>query len=230
MWRISPSRRRAASYFWVQSEEHAAKEIRAFGLGSFFTERLRRLLTAANRRERGLDLRQLIVQSTVATVSMVMLAVGLALVVHQALSGALMVGEVTVAIAAIGAAQSGAGGLVREAAQIHHALLLFGHYDYVLAATKSVTTGVRPATRLRSGTALRDVWFRYSDDAEWALRDVNLIASPTHRARGRPDRRAPCRRHRGTRHPRRTHVARRPVLRAVPDAGRGVPGVAAGVT
>jgi ATP-binding cassette, subfamily B, bacterial len=174
MWMLSPARRRAAAYFAAPSDEQAAKEIRVFGLGTFFVERLRRLLTAANNEERDLGLRQLRVQAGLAATGVVMLGIGLALIARQALSGALAVGDVAVAVAAFGATQNGGGGLVRDISTVHHALLLFGHYEYVLAATRPTTVAARPVAALRSGIELRDVWFRYDDDAEWALRGVDL--------------------------------------------------------
>lgn len=172
-WQLSPLRRQAVHYGMLQGDPQAAKEIRVFGLADFLTGRMTDLLRRAHREELGLDRRELRIQLGLALVGVATLAVGLAFVVATALRGGMGAGAVALTLAALPGVQSGLAATAQHAASIHQTLLLFGHYQGILAEAAAPATG-RLAERLRSGIELRDVWFRYGEDQPWVLRGVSL--------------------------------------------------------
>jgi ATP-binding cassette, subfamily B, bacterial len=70
--------------------------------------------------------------------------------------------------------------VIHSVGRMHEAMLLFGHYSFVVGAGPDLpepvpVNGSRPSVRpLKKGIELRDVWFRYGDELPWALRGVNL--------------------------------------------------------
>ncbi|MGW0196750.1 ABC transporter ATP-binding protein [Nonomuraea sp. NPDC003201] len=173
-WEIGPAERRELFYGHLLGSVDAAKEIRLFGLGGFLRGRMiaeRRSVDAA---KRGLDRRELAVQSALAALSTLTAGAGLIWAVGSGMS----VGDVSMFIAAVAGIQGAIEGLVGSTGQAHHQLLMFGHHAAVLRAepdlpSPSPAAGGPPP--LRRGVELRDVWFRYSEEHPWVLRGVSLF-------------------------------------------------------
>jgi len=92
------------------------------------------------------------------------------------------VGDISVFVAAMAGVQGALRALVTDWVAVHHALLMFGHYQAVVLAEPDlpVRSPPRPVPPLRRGIELRDVWFRYSDDHPWVLRGVDLVIPHGH--------------------------------------------------
>ncbi|MEV4483911.1 ABC transporter ATP-binding protein [Micromonospora coxensis] len=154
----------------------AAKEVRLFGLGRFFGDRMLDELHGMHRVERGLDRREMRAQALLGLLGAGVAGVGVVWTVTAAAAGRLSLGDVAVYLAAVPGVQAALGALVGQVGAVHQALLLFDHYDQVVRAEPDlpVPATPRPVPPLRRGIELRDVWFRYSPEHPWVLRGVDL--------------------------------------------------------
>ncbi|MEU9509653.1 ABC transporter ATP-binding protein [Micromonospora sp. NPDC048170] len=155
----------------------AAKEVRLFGLGRFFGDRMLGELHGMHRVEQRLDRRELRAQGLLGLLGAAVAGAGVVYTVTAAAGGRLTVGDVVLYLAAVPGVQGALGGLVGQLGAIHQALLLFDHYDQVVRAEPDlpVPATARPVPPLREGIELRDVWFRYSPRHPWVLRGVDLF-------------------------------------------------------
>ncbi|MGW4499849.1 ABC transporter ATP-binding protein [Micromonospora sp. NPDC004336] len=155
----------------------AAKEVRLFGLGRFFGDRMLDELHGMHRVEQRLDRRELRAQGLLGLLGAGVAGAGVVYAVTAAAAGRLTPGDVVIYLAAVPGVQGALGGLVGQLGAIHRALLLFDHYDQVRRAEPDlpVPVGARPVPPLREGIELRDVWFRYSPRHPWVLRGVDLF-------------------------------------------------------
>ncbi|MCX5035570.1 MULTISPECIES: ABC transporter ATP-binding protein [Streptomyces] len=177
IWRISPRERREFFFDQLLSNVEAAKEVRLFGIGGFLLGRMQTERLASNAARRGVDRRELSTQSLLALFAALVSGTGLVWAIHSALSGGLTLGDVAIFIAAVAGVQSSVGQLSAGAAQAHQALVLFGHYQDVVATEPDLARAADPlpAPALAHGLELRDVWFRYGPDQPWVLRGVDLF-------------------------------------------------------
>ncbi|TDC40852.1 ABC transporter ATP-binding protein [Micromonospora sp. KC213] len=155
----------------------AAKEVRLFGLGRFFGDRMLDELHGMHRVEQRLDRRELRAQGLLGMLGAAVAGAGVIYTVTAAAAGRLTPGDVVIYLAAVPGVQGALGGLVSQLGAIHRALLLFDHYDQVCRAEPDlpVPADARPVPPLRDGIELRDVWFRYSPRHPWVLRGVDLF-------------------------------------------------------
>jgi len=176
MWRIGYAGRRQFFYAHLQSAPREAKEIRLFGLGSFFRSRMLTELRAANTENRALDRRDLRVQSVLGVLGAAVAGGGLVWAILATRSGQLTVGDVTVFVAAVAGVQGALSGIVSQFGAAYHALLLLDHYRVATTVEPDlpVPATPRPVPALVDRIELRDVWFRYGADRPWVLQGVNL--------------------------------------------------------
>ena len=176
MWETSSAVRRQLFYRGLLTDLQAAKEVRLFGLGAFLHGRMLTELRSVNRRENQLESRVARVEIGLAVLGAALSLAGLVWALQAAAARTISVGDVSVFVAALAGVQAASGALVDGLANGHKAVLVFGHYLSVLSAPADLPAApdTRPATPLRHGIELRDVWFRYTVDGPWVLRGVNL--------------------------------------------------------
>ncbi|NBE84423.1 ABC transporter ATP-binding protein [Micromonospora rubida] len=155
----------------------AAKEVRLFGLGRFFGDRMLGELHGMHRVEQRLDRRELRAQGLLGLLGAGVAGAGVVYTIVAAAGGRLTAGDVVLYLAAVPGVQGALGGLVGQLGAIHQALLLFDHYDQVIRVEPDlpVPATARPVPPLRDGIELRDVWFRYSPQHPWVLRGADLF-------------------------------------------------------
>jgi ATP-binding cassette subfamily B protein len=176
MWRISPLQRREIFFQRLLSSVQAAKELRLFGTAGYF----RGLMTAQRReadaQRRQMDRRNLVTQSGLGVLAAGIAGAALLWALFTARTGALTAGDIPLLIAAVAGVQAAAASLIGEATQASHQLMLFDHYLTITASEPDLPVPAEPqaAPPLRRGIEIRGVWFRYSPEHPWALRDVNL--------------------------------------------------------
>ncbi|WP_378785390.1 ABC transporter ATP-binding protein [Nonomuraea fastidiosa] len=177
MWDITPAMRRQVFFGDLLTRPEAAKEVRLFGLGDYLRTRMLDEVRDINRAERDVDRRALRSQGAMALLGSAVAAGGLIWAIAGAASGDISVGDVTVFVAAVAGVQAALTAIVRHWADVHNALLMFGHYMEVVAAEPDLPVPREPVAlpALRRGIELRDVWFRYSDEHPWILRGVDLF-------------------------------------------------------
>ncbi|MFB4315244.1 ABC transporter ATP-binding protein [Actinomadura sp. 21ATH] len=176
--RLGHATRREFFYAQLLNSTSAAKEVRLYGLGGLFGARMLTELRWINGQRRRMDRRELLVQGVHGALGAVVAGAGLVWAVNAARQGRLTVGDVAMFVAAVAGVQDGLAIMISSAGRTHEAMLLFGHYRFVVETEPDLpeppeprAAAVRP---LRRGVELRDVWFRYGDDLPWVLRGVSL--------------------------------------------------------
>ncbi|MCA2213522.1 ABC transporter ATP-binding protein [Jidongwangia harbinensis] len=176
MWSISHASRRQHFYANLLSAPREAKEIRLFGLGGYFQERMLAEQSAANATDRRVDRSELGMQVSLGLLGAAVAGGGLVWAILAARSGRLTVGDVTVFVAAVAAVQAALSGIAGKFGAVHHALLMLDHFGMATTVPPDlpVTDGAEPIPALREAIRLDNVWFRYAPDRPWVLRGVNL--------------------------------------------------------
>jgi len=174
--RTSPLLRRQLFYTTLMLDPRAASEMRLFGLGELFRDRLVAEVRAVQVQERATDQMMLRVDSSLGVLTAAVSATALFLTFVRIRSGYATIGDLALLMAALAGVQGSLAGLVGQLGDVGPALALYAAYhDIVSAATPA---GGRPAGAdpgpLRTGIELRDVWFRYGADQAWVLRGVSL--------------------------------------------------------
>ncbi|WP_030457148.1 ABC transporter ATP-binding protein [Herbidospora cretacea] len=174
--RLGPVERREIFYAQLMTDDQAAKEVRLFGIGPYLHTRMVSERRTADAETRRLDRRDLLTQLALGSLTALIAGAGLVWTILNARAGTLLVGDVSMFIAAVGGMQSQLGGLIREIARTHEQLLLFRGFTVVENTEPDLPIARRPAPvrPLSEGITLRDVWFRYSDDHPWILRGASL--------------------------------------------------------
>ncbi|MDQ0833189.1 ATP-binding cassette subfamily B protein [Streptomyces achromogenes] len=176
-WRTSNLARRQIFYRGLLTDSQAAKEIRLYGLGGYFAQRMRTDLDSINGQEERLDRRLVAYETALAVLGAGVSTGALVWGVHQAAAHVLTAGDVSLLVAALAGMQTALVGLVGCIAQSHQTALMFSHYLHVVQVGDDLPAPAAPIAPppLRQGLELRDVWFRYSDDGPWILRGISLF-------------------------------------------------------
>jgi ATP-binding cassette, subfamily B, bacterial len=175
-WRISPMERREIFFQRLLSSVQAAKELRLFGTARYFRELMIGQRREANAQRRRMDQRDLVTQSGLGVLTAGIAGASLLWALFTARAGALTAGDIPLLIASVAGVQAAAASLVSEVSQANHQLLLFNHYLAITASGPDLPVLAKPRATppLRRGIEVRGVWFRYSPEHPWALREVNL--------------------------------------------------------
>jgi ATP-binding cassette subfamily B protein len=173
---ISHAERRQYFYANLLSSLEAAKEIRLFGLGPFFRQRMLNELRVIHQSGQRVDRRQAVACSLLTAASAVVAGAGIWWAVSAAVRGSLSVGDVAMFVAALGAAGSALSAIVSSAATGYQAVLTFRCYSDIAAEGPDLMPPALPipARPLQRGIEFEDVWFRYGPDRPWTLRGVSL--------------------------------------------------------
>ncbi|MFC4907685.1 ABC transporter ATP-binding protein [Actinomadura gamaensis] len=176
LWRTSPLLRRKLFYQMLLTDLQASKEVRLFGLGGFLHDRMLTELRASNAAEDRLERGVVRVQVLLAALGALLAGGGLLWAVHAAAQRSISIGDVSVFIGALAGVQTGLTSLVQGIAMGHQNALVFHHYLTVVGAQDDLAEPAEPKAiaPLARGIELRDVWFRYGEDAPWVLRGLDL--------------------------------------------------------
>lgn len=182
MWRVSPAQRRELFFQRLLTSVQAAKELRLFGAGDYFRQRMREERRTANVENRRMDRRELVTQSSLGLLSAVIAGAGLLWALSAAVGGRITAGDVTLLVSAIAAVQGGVASLVNRMMQTHQDLTMFDHYLAVVDSKPDLPAPIQPVrmSSLRDGIEFRNVWFRYSPDHPWILRGVSFTIPRGH--------------------------------------------------
>lgn len=174
---VSHAQRRQFFYASLITGLTAAKEIRLFGLGAFFRDRMLEELGEVQRSSTQADRRVLGTNAALAAISAAVTAGGLFWAVSQAVAGHLTVGDLALIIAALAAASGALAAIISSAGMLYQALLMFDSYRQVLETSPEMPVPANPVSirPLHRGIELEDVWFRYGPDEPWVLRGVTCF-------------------------------------------------------
>jgi ATP-binding cassette subfamily B protein len=172
----SHAERRRYFYAGLASSLAAAKEIRLFGLGPFFHQRMLRELRVIQRAGQRVDRREAVVYSLLAALSAIVAGTGIWWAVSAAARGRLTVGDVSLFVAALEAAGAALTQIISSAAMAYQAILTFRSYIDIVAEGPDLARPADPAPMraLRRAIEFDDVWFRYAPDLPWTLRGVSF--------------------------------------------------------
>ncbi|MFF9457331.1 ABC transporter ATP-binding protein [Streptomyces flaveolus] len=176
LWLLSPVHRKEFFYTELLTGHRAAKEVRLFRAGSFVAARAAREIANGNAVARRLDGRVMRYELVGETVASLILITGLVWAVRDVWRGVLSVGDLTLLLAAITAAQGALLGLINDTARCYGALLHFQAYLELRETPDDLPGSEAPAPvgPLCEGISIEDVWFRYHDEQDWILRGVSL--------------------------------------------------------
>ncbi|WP_377272708.1 hypothetical protein [Peterkaempfera sp. SMS 1(5)a] len=114
LWRIGPAERRELFYRQLLTSVRAAKELRLFGAGRHFRERMTAERRATDAERRALDRRELGTESGLGLLSAVIAGAGLVWAVLSAHDGHLTAGDVVLLATSLVGVQAAIAGLVNE--------------------------------------------------------------------------------------------------------------------
>lgn len=175
--RMSHAQRRQYFYANLLSSNSAAKEIRLFGLGSFFRLRMLDELRSIHRETQRVDRREVVAFTALSMLSALVAGAGLWWAISAAAQGRLTVGDVSIFAAALGAVSSSLSMIISYGAMLYQSLLMFTSYRVIVTEGPDLPMAADPAPAqpLRRGVELDNVWFRYGPDRPWILRGVSLF-------------------------------------------------------
>ncbi len=174
---LSQSERRQYFYASLLSTSAAAKEIRLFGLGPFFRQRMLGELGTIQHANQAADRRQAMVYSLLAMLSALVAGAGLWWAVSAAARGRMTIGDVSIFIASLAAVATSLNAIITSTAMTFQTALTFGSYQDIVHGTPDLPLSAEPvpAPPLQHGIEFEDVWFRYGPDRPWVLRGVSFV-------------------------------------------------------
>jgi ATP-binding cassette subfamily B protein len=177
---VSHAERRQYFYADLLANQAAAKEIRLFGLGSFFRGRMLAELRTVQLENERVDRRELAVYTLLGALTALVTGAGLWWAIFQAAHGRLSIGDVSLLVAALLAVSSGLAMIISNTAMTYQAVLIFRAYQLVVDQQPDLAAPADPAPvqALRHGIQFDDVWFRYGEAQPWVLRGVSLFVPP----------------------------------------------------
>lgn len=172
----STDERRKFYYGFLLSSVHAAKEIRLFGLGQYFLDKLLALYGQVHQVERGQDQRELRWGIGLGILSSVVSSAAFVLIVLAAFAGRITLGDISLYVSAVAAVQGALGGTIMSVAGFHQITLFYSYFQDLMDLSPALTTDAVTKTvpQLSTGLEIKNVSFRYHESQPWVLRNVNL--------------------------------------------------------
>ena len=176
-FRNSPKERQADYYGRILSIVTFAKEVRLFDLGEYFlkgfvqaTRTIQDTQRAQQQREFRWQIPLVLLASTISSGAFV-------IVILQAFSGHLSLGDVILYTSAVTSTQGSLMGLAMAASQMNQSAMFYREYMTLLALPESLALPIspRPVPPLVTGISVTNVSFRYSEQHPWVLRHLNLF-------------------------------------------------------
>jgi ATP-binding cassette, subfamily B, bacterial len=158
----------------VLTDARSAQEVRLLGLGDLFRNRMIAAIGDASQAEYGSVRRTTLAQVWLAVFNGLVVAAGMGVVAYQAARGRIMLGDFVLFFTAVIGVQGVTSSLMVQLTRLGRSLRLFRHFLDLMDERDEIATGTLAVPPLRGGIEVRDVWFRYDPDGQWALRGVNL--------------------------------------------------------
>lgn len=169
---------RIAGYFaFVMSNLMFARELRLLNLGGHLLARFESAAKAINAKQREFQVWHVRRQALTSIISLTIMGGALAVVVLQAATSRITVGDLTLYLSAMVGIQGAVANLFGSLGQVSEASLFFEQYTEVLALPDPlyICPTPRPVPPLRVGIEFRSVSFRYTDQQSMILDGLNLV-------------------------------------------------------
>ncbi|MBW4666738.1 MAG: ABC transporter ATP-binding protein/permease [Cyanomargarita calcarea GSE-NOS-MK-12-04C] len=173
---LSPMERRKYYYSFLLASVQAAKEVRLFGLGQYFLQKLLNLYKLVHQAERKQQQRELRWELGLSILSSVVASIAFIIVVFAAFGRRLTLGDITLYVSAVSSVQDALSRFIFAVAGLSESVLFHSYFQDLLALPSAlpISAVTQTVPKLSSGLELRHVSFRYSEQQPWILRDVNL--------------------------------------------------------
>jgi ATP-binding cassette, subfamily B, bacterial len=169
---------RSINYFnYLLSNMNIAKEIRLFNIGTYILENLLTMRREVQEAERKQELREIRINSSLSLLSVIVTTVMFAFVIYQAYLAQISIGDVMLYTAALGSIGASIDGIIQVIASTNEQVLFFQHYAEFQALKPDLPQVIQPRSvpQLSQGIELRNLSFRYAEDAPDVLKNINLF-------------------------------------------------------
>ncbi len=175
-WENSPKKRKAWYFGALLSRTHHAKEVRLFNLGDYILKKYILATKDIHQVERELNQEELRVNTGLNVLSAIVTVGTYIVVITQAFAQRITLGDVTLYIEAVRNVQHQLTTLTWTLVSLSERTLFFTHYQNLLALPPSLDQlePIQTVPPLQAQIELRNVSFRYTNDADYVLQDVNL--------------------------------------------------------
>jgi ATP-binding cassette, subfamily B, bacterial len=182
-WRNSrTSKERQAYYFhWMLTDEHHAKEIRLFNLGSRFMDRHRNLRNQLRTEYLKILEKRMVADSFAQILSVLALFFSFVFIAYNTLQGIITLGDLVLYFGAIQQSQLFMNNLLTGMAGLYEDTIFLSSLHDFLELKPKVKDPVHPIpvpVPLKQGISFDHVTFRYPGSPSDALTDINLTLSP----------------------------------------------------
>jgi ATP-binding cassette subfamily B protein len=177
----APELRRRQYMEYLLTAEDSAKEIKLFGLGKPLLERYERLFWAFYHEDIAITRRQSLNSMGWGVVATFSYCVAYGWVIWRALGRALTIGDLTLYVTLFAQSQSAFRSILAIMGNLYENSLFITNLLEFLALQPNITTPVQPRPmpeRIRRGIEFHNVSFRYPNQDDWTLRNVNLCIKP----------------------------------------------------
>jgi len=176
-WDNSPRERKAWYLGSILSQTNYAREVRLFNLGDYILSQFLDTTRDVHQEQRQLNLEELRVNSGLNILNAVITISTYLFVIGQAFAQLITIGDVTLYIEAVRSIQSQLRSLSYSIVSLSERTLFFTHYENLMN-TQTTLVQIEPmqdAPPLQHEIELRAVSFRYTEDSDDVLKDINLV-------------------------------------------------------
>lgn len=177
MYQNSPRERRAFYLAQVLSSVGFVKEVRLFNLADYFLGQFLETNREVQQAQRAQQLGEMRWQFALGLLSTLVNGGAFIVVILQAFSGRISLGDVSLYTSALGSVQGALVGIFGTFSTLNESALFFTHFTKLMALPPAlpVMNPAQQISSLRLGIELRNVSFRYSEQHPWILQNVNLF-------------------------------------------------------
>ena len=177
---VSGTERRVSYLGFLLSNPKPAREVRAFGIGSYLLTRLLDQRRWVNRKSRAVDLMEARLELLTGGIAGLATTLAVALIVVNGTRGEISIGQVSLGVAAVFAVGGAFQNLVLAIADANQAALFFTYFDdvqhlepLVLEQNQPKKVPTVPAGGFR-GLEFHNISFRFNPSQPWVLRNLDL--------------------------------------------------------
>lgn len=176
-WENSPKERKAWYLGSILRETQYAREVRLFNLGDYVLKQFIDTTKEVHHEQRKLNLEELYINTGLNILRAVVTVATYLFVIGQAFEQTITIGDVTLYIEAVRSIQGQLNSITWSIVNLSERALFFTHYENLMntKTTLAQFEPVREVPPLQHELELRAVSFRYTDDSEYVLKDINLV-------------------------------------------------------
>ena len=158
------------------NEVRFVKEVRLFNLRNYLLDAFLTTMREVMERQREQSLTELRLKMGMDLLNAIVTGIALILVFRQAFLGLITLGDVTLYITAVRTVQMGVNSIVSSIAQLNEQALYFSSFVKLTQLPNDIPEPLhpQPITPLKRGIEIKNVSFRYSENADLILDNLSL--------------------------------------------------------